>query len=215
MIESVIDEMCASLTEVPPMSSGVVAVNSPASSWCLMNEVRLMTNSRKLLIEATRSTPGSSSGLARSEPTRADASGGGESPLPSRSPPSPHPTQNESPARQAVVLFGKNLKILSPRMDIRWVEKMASERGDPFQEFAKLDHPVSRDIAGKKSGGQGAFQAVMHANNHKRGQGRSRTGNDRPRPVHRAGRGWLLLASCAQLNPSVLCSSAGARRPWP
>ena len=41
---------------------------------------------------------------------RADTSGGREAPLPSRSLPSPHPTQNESPARPAAVLFWKNVK---------------------------------------------------------------------------------------------------------
>lgn len=49
-------EMCASVTDSPPVRVGVVAVNNPATSWCLMNEVRPMMNSRKPLMVPTRSS---------------------------------------------------------------------------------------------------------------------------------------------------------------
>jgi len=49
IIESVIVEICASVTEVPPMRLSVVAVKRPAISCCLTTEVRAITNSRKLL----------------------------------------------------------------------------------------------------------------------------------------------------------------------
>ena len=44
---SVIDEICASVTDVPPVNVGVVEVNRPVISFCLMNEVSARTNSRK------------------------------------------------------------------------------------------------------------------------------------------------------------------------
>ena len=48
--------MCVSVIELPPMSVDVVAVNNPVISCCLMNDVTPMTNSRKALIEPTRSS---------------------------------------------------------------------------------------------------------------------------------------------------------------
>jgi hypothetical protein len=44
MIESVMVEMCVSVIDVSPIKLVVVAVKRPAISWCLMNEVRLITN---------------------------------------------------------------------------------------------------------------------------------------------------------------------------
>ena len=46
MIESVSVEMCDSVIESPPIRLPVVDVNSPVISWCLMNDVSPMTNSR-------------------------------------------------------------------------------------------------------------------------------------------------------------------------
>jgi len=56
MMESVSVEMCFSVTEPPPSSDGVVDVNRPAVSSFLRKEVRLMTNSRKLRSDETRSS---------------------------------------------------------------------------------------------------------------------------------------------------------------
>ena len=55
-MESVSVEMCPSVMEVPPISDGVVDVKRPAISWCLMNDVKPMTNSRKAFIVPTRSS---------------------------------------------------------------------------------------------------------------------------------------------------------------
>ena len=55
-MESVSVEMCFSVTEPPPSSDGVVEVKSPAVSSFLRKEVRLMTNSRKLRSDDTRSS---------------------------------------------------------------------------------------------------------------------------------------------------------------
>lgn len=48
-------EICASVIDVPPTKVGVVAVNSPMISFCLIKEVSPMTNSRKPLIVEMRS----------------------------------------------------------------------------------------------------------------------------------------------------------------
>jgi hypothetical protein len=107
-----------------------------------------------------------SGALRGSEPTRADASGGDEGLLQSRSPPLPHLTQDESPARQAAVLFGKNTESFKSKAGPQIGRKIGLEREDPFHEIAKLDHPVSREIAGEKIRGPGTLQAMMHAANH-------------------------------------------------
>jgi hypothetical protein len=56
MIESQIEEMWASVTEVPPSNVGVVEVKSPAISWSFTNAVKLITNSRKLRVVELRSS---------------------------------------------------------------------------------------------------------------------------------------------------------------
>ena len=104
--------------------------------------------------------PDSPRRLRGSEPTRADASGGGESPLPSRSPPSPSssPRTNLQRGRPRYYLgkISKNFKSKAGRQIGR---KNGPERGDPVQGFAKLDHPVSRESAGKIIRGPGVLQA--------------------------------------------------------
>ena len=56
MIESVSVEMCCSLALSPPISDLLVAVQRPAISRFLMNEVRLIRNSRKPVSGAIRSS---------------------------------------------------------------------------------------------------------------------------------------------------------------
>ncbi len=72
--------------------------------------------------------------------------------------------------------YFENLRIiLSPRLDGRSVEKMASDGGTPFKELQRWTILLvgrSREIIR----GPGAMQAAMHANNHERG---SRTIADR------------------------------------
>jgi hypothetical protein len=85
-------------------------------------------------------------------------SGEGEATLPSRSPPSPHFTQSESPARPAVVLFRKTSEIFKSKAGRQIGRKEGLGRQDPVQGIAKLDHPVSRESAGKNSGDRGPYK---------------------------------------------------------
>ena len=89
---------------------------------------------------------------ARIRPVVSD---GGEAPRPSRSPPSPHPTQSKSRVTQPAVLFPEKWKDFKTKSGRQIGRKNGPERRDPVQGFAKLDHPVSREIAGKNSGDRG------------------------------------------------------------
>lgn len=71
---SVSVEMCFSVTDVPPISDGVVEVKSPAVSSCLRKEVSPITNSRKLRTLVTRSSAESESTATRSGRNSAMAS---------------------------------------------------------------------------------------------------------------------------------------------
>lgn len=56
MMVSVSVEMCFSVTDVPPISDGVVEVKSPAVSSCLRKEVSPITNSRNAFGDPMRSS---------------------------------------------------------------------------------------------------------------------------------------------------------------
>ena len=111
-----------------------------------------------------------------------------------------HPERISSEAGRGTI-SEKNPENFKSKAGRQIGRKNGPDRGDPVQGFAKLDHPVSRERAGKKSGDRGSCKLGCTQTITNGGQGRSRTGDDRPWPVHRAGRGWLRPASCAQTQP--------------
>ena len=109
-----------------------------------------------------------------------------------------------NPQRGGPRYYFENLgKIFSPKLDDRSVEKMAQNGETAFKDLQSWTILLVGGVR-EKVRGPGALQEGMHANNHKRGgQGRSRTGDDGPRPGYRAGRRWLRLDSCAPLERSA------------
>ena len=107
--------------------------------------------------------------------------------------------------------FEKFWKILSPRLDDRLVGKMASDGETPFKDLQSwtilLVGRVREKIRGPGSCKLRCTQTITSGV-----QGRSRTGDDGPRPLSRAGRGSSRLASCARLNRLALQKSGGESR---
>ena len=112
--------------------------------------------------------------------------GRGRSAAPSRSPPSPHSTQNESPARPAVVLFWGNPKNFKSKSGRQIGRKNGLVRRNRVQGIAKLDHPVSRESAAKNSGDRGLCKLGCTQTIKYRVPGRSGIGDDRASQALRA-----------------------------
>ena len=112
--------------------------------------------------------------------------GRGRGAAPSRSPLSPHPTQNESPARPAVVLFWENPKNFKSKSGRQIGRKNGLVRRNRVQGIAKLDHPVSRESAAKNSGDRGLCKLGCTQTIKCGVPGRSGTGDDRPSQALRA-----------------------------